>query len=236
MPGEFYRDYITACLDPILEFTFSQQRCVNSWILAQYGITWQEVEGVPELDWLQMLLARGCELDAFAYLVEYEDPDKLLKFVERREVNDDEFRLGTSQFDATAAWVDKLLRKWDLAQLSNDAQFIATFPKSFYVLRSDDYESQTRRYAFQNSYQQVEGRMYDRSDTGRAIADSIYVAGYAPNGQYYTGFTDQLKPMEQRSISSLTSAANSVRGALWAADGILPRYARHYRKQRLGRT
>jgi hypothetical protein len=75
----------------------------NSWILAQYGITRQEVEVVPELDWLQTLLARGYPLDAFAYLFEYEDPEKLLKFVERRDANDDEFRLGTFQFDATAA-------------------------------------------------------------------------------------------------------------------------------------
>jgi hypothetical protein len=43
-----------------------------------------------------MLLARGCPL-------EHEDPEKLLKFIEHREANDDEFRLGTFQFDATAA-------------------------------------------------------------------------------------------------------------------------------------
>jgi hypothetical protein len=47
------------------------------------------LEGVPELDWLRMLLA----LDAFAYLVEYEDPKKLLKFVERRKANDDDFSI-----------------------------------------------------------------------------------------------------------------------------------------------
>jgi hypothetical protein len=80
----------------------------------------QEVEGVPELDWLRMLLADGCPLDAFAHLVEYEESEKLLKFVERRHANEDEFRLGTFQFDATAAWVVNLLRKWDLAQLTND--------------------------------------------------------------------------------------------------------------------
>jgi hypothetical protein len=102
-----------------------------------------------------MFLERGCPQDA-----QYEDPVKLLEFIERREANDDEFRLGTFQFDATAAWVDKLV------QLPNDAQFIATFPKSFHVLRLDDYASQTRRYAFQNSYRQVEERMYDRSDAG----------------------------------------------------------------------
>jgi hypothetical protein len=78
---------------------------VSSWILAQYGLTRQEVEGVPELDCLQMLFARGCPLDAFAYLVEYQDPENLLNFVERREANGDEFRLET------AAWVDKFLRK-----------------------------------------------------------------------------------------------------------------------------
>jgi hypothetical protein len=66
VPGKFYRDYIAACLGPILEFTFAQQRCVNSWILAQYGFTSQEVEGVPDLDWLRTLLSRGCPLDVFA--------------------------------------------------------------------------------------------------------------------------------------------------------------------------
>jgi hypothetical protein len=118
---------------------------VNTWILAQYGLTRQEVEGVPdELDWLQMLLARGCAFDAFAYLVGYEESEKFLKFVERRETNDDEFKLGAFQFDATAAWVDKSLRKLDLAQLPNDARFIATFLKSFHVLRSDDLATQMR--------------------------------------------------------------------------------------------
>jgi hypothetical protein len=70
--GEFYRDYIAAWLGPILEFTFAQQRCVNAWIIAQYGLTRQEVEGVPELDWLRTLLSPGCPLDVFAYLVEHE--------------------------------------------------------------------------------------------------------------------------------------------------------------------
>jgi hypothetical protein len=122
VPGEFYRDYITAWLGPILEFTFAQQRCVNAWIIAQYGLKRQEFEGVPELDWLRTLLSRGCPLDAFAYLVEHEDFEKLLQFVQRRLANDDEFKFGTFQFDATAAWVDKLLRKWDVSQLPNDAQ------------------------------------------------------------------------------------------------------------------
>jgi hypothetical protein len=108
VPGEFYRNYITAWLDHILEFTFSQQRGENSWKLAQYGIMRQEVVRAPELDWLQLLLARGCPLDAFAYPVEYEDSEKLLKFVERREANDDNFRLGTFPFDANSAWVDKV--------------------------------------------------------------------------------------------------------------------------------
>jgi hypothetical protein len=75
VPGEFYRDYIAAWLGPILEFPFAQQRCVNAWITAQYGLTWQEVEGVPELDWLRTLLSRGCPLDAFAYQVEHEDSE-----------------------------------------------------------------------------------------------------------------------------------------------------------------
>jgi hypothetical protein len=60
IPGEFYRDYIAAWLGPILEFTFAQQRCANACITAQYGLTRQKVEGVPELDWLRTLLARGC--------------------------------------------------------------------------------------------------------------------------------------------------------------------------------
>jgi hypothetical protein len=76
VPGEFY--YIAAWLGPILESTFAQQRCVNAWIIAQYGLTRQEVEGVPELDWLRTLLSRGCPLVAFAYLVEHEDSEQLL--------------------------------------------------------------------------------------------------------------------------------------------------------------
>jgi hypothetical protein len=142
-------------LGPILEFTFAQQRCVNAWITGQYGLTRQEVEGVPELDWLRTLLSRGCPLDAFAYLVEHEDSEKLLQLVQRRAANDNEFKFGTFQFDATAAWVDKLLRKWDVFQLLNEARFIATFPNSFHFIRSDNYASQTWRYAFAHSYRVV---------------------------------------------------------------------------------
>jgi hypothetical protein len=69
----------------------------------EYGITRQEVEGVPELDWLRTLLSRGCPLDAFGYLGEYDYPEKLFKFVERRDSNYDEFRLRTFQFDPTSA-------------------------------------------------------------------------------------------------------------------------------------
>jgi hypothetical protein len=83
-----------------------------------------------------------------------------------------------------------LLRKWDASQLPNDAQFIAKFPNSFHFIRSDDYASQTRRYAFANSYRLVKGRAYNQSDAGRLIVDCIYVAGYASNGQYHTGLTD----------------------------------------------
>jgi hypothetical protein len=114
-------------LGPILEFTFAQQRCVNAWITAQYGLTRQEVEGVPELDWLRTLLSRGCPLDAFAYLVEHEDSENLLQLVQRRPANDDEFKFGTFQFDATAAWVDKLLRKWDVSWLPNDVPQLIPF-------------------------------------------------------------------------------------------------------------
>jgi hypothetical protein len=55
--------------------------------------------------------------------------------------------------------------------------------------------------------------MYDRSDARRPIADSIYVAGYVSNGQYYNELTDQRESTEPLSISSRPSAANSVRGA-----------------------
>jgi hypothetical protein len=81
VPGEFYRDYSYSNSEPILEFTFSQQRCLKSWIITQYGHTQQEVEGVPELDWLRTLLVRGCPLDAFAYVVENEDSEKPLKLI-----------------------------------------------------------------------------------------------------------------------------------------------------------
>jgi hypothetical protein len=71
-------------------------------------------------------------------------------------------------------------------RLPNDARFIATFPNSFHFIRSDDYASQTRRYAFVNSYRLADERAYNRSDAARPIVDCIYVAGYASNGQYYT--------------------------------------------------
>jgi hypothetical protein len=108
VPSEFYRDYIAAWLGPILEFTFAQQRCVNAWIIAQYGLTRQEVEGVPELDWLRTLLSRGCPLDVFAHIVEHESIDGLLQLVQRRPANDDEFTVGTFPFDFAASWVDFL--------------------------------------------------------------------------------------------------------------------------------
>jgi hypothetical protein len=51
----------------------------------------------------------------------------------------------------------------------------------------------------------------------------MYVAGYAPNRQYHTGFTDQREPVEQRSISSRPLAADSVRGVdLTALRTLLP--------------
>jgi hypothetical protein len=40
-----------------------------------------------------------------------------------------------------------------------------------------------------------------------------YLAGYAPNGQYYSGLTDQREAVEKRSISARPSAADSVCGA-----------------------
>jgi hypothetical protein len=55
----------------------------------------------------------------------------------------------------------------------------------------------------------VEGRTYDRSDAGRPIVDYIYVAGYANNGQYHTGLTDQREPAEQRSAMQRLSVADS---------------------------
>jgi hypothetical protein len=50
----------------------------------------------------------------------------------------------------------------------------------------------------------------DVHTTGR-IVDCIYVAGYASNGQYYTGLTDQREPAEQRSATQRPSADDSTR-------------------------
>jgi hypothetical protein len=85
----------------------------------------------------------------------------------------------------TAAWVDQVLRKWDVSRLPNDARLIATH------LRRGDTSSRVR----------IEGCAYNRSDAGRPIVDCIYVAGYASNGQYHTGLTDQRGPAEQRSAT-----------------------------------
>jgi hypothetical protein len=121
----------------------------------------------------------------------------------------------------TAAWVDQVLRKWDVSQLPNDARFIATFPNSFLFLRSDDYASQSRRYAFASSYRVIERRAYNRLyrraynriQSGRPIVDCIYVAGYASNGQCHTGLTDQRGPAEQRSATQRPSIDDSTRRA-----------------------
>jgi hypothetical protein len=216
VPGEFYRDYIAAWLGPILEFTFAQQHCVNAWITAKYGLTRQEVEGVPELDWLRTLLSRGCPLDVFAYLVEHESPDLLLQLAQRRPANDDEFKVGSFPFDMAASYVDQMLQKWDVARLPDNARFIATFPNSFHFLRSDVYASQTRRYAFTHSYRVTDERAYvftERSGASRPIVEHLYVAGYADNGQYYTGLTDQREPTEQRSAIQRPSIEDSTRRA-----------------------
>jgi hypothetical protein len=61
-----------------------------------------------------------------------------------------------------------------------------------------------------SSYRVIEGRAYNRSDAGRPIIECVYVAGFASNGQYYTGLTDQREPAEQRSaITHATTASNA---------------------------
>jgi hypothetical protein len=144
----------------LLEFTLSHQRCVNAWIIAQYGLTRQEVEGVPALDWLRTLLSRGCPLDVFAYIAEHERIDELLHLAKRRNAGEDELTVGTFQFEFAAGWVDRMLQDWDAAKMPGDAQFLATLPNSFHVLRSDDYASQTRRHVFPNTYLRTEERAY----------------------------------------------------------------------------
>jgi hypothetical protein len=72
-----------------------------------------------------------------------------------------------------------MLQKWEMARWPNDARILATFPNSFHFIRSDDYASQTRRYAFSNSYRRNDERAYvfgERSDASRPIVASIYVA------------------------------------------------------------
>jgi hypothetical protein len=51
--------------------------------------------------------------------------------------------------------------------------------------------------------------MYDKMDT----AESVFVSGYAPDGQYYTGLPDQREPLEQRSTALNLSAADSAHEA-----------------------
>jgi hypothetical protein len=120
----------------------------------------QEVEGVPELDWLRTLLSRGCPLEVFAYLVEHESPDTLLQLVKRRPANDDEFTVRTFTLDFAASHVDQMLARWERARWPNDARFLATLPNSFHLIRSDDYASQTRRYAFTHFYRKKDERAY----------------------------------------------------------------------------
>jgi hypothetical protein len=138
----------------------------------------------------------------------------LLQLVKRRTANDDEINVGTFPFDFFASWVDQVVQKWDTARLPNDARFIATFPNSFHFLRSDDYASQTRRYAFTHSYRKNDERTYVFSEgASRPIVESIYVAGFDGNGQYHTGLTDQREPTEQRSAIQRPPIEDSARRA-----------------------
>jgi hypothetical protein len=112
--------------------------------------------------------------------------------------------------------VDRLLQQWDVARLPDDARFIATFPNSFHVLRSDDYASQTRRYAFTNSYRKIDERAYvftERSGEARPIVESIYVAGYDGNGWFHAGLTDQRESAEQRFAIHRPSIEDSAQRA-----------------------
>jgi hypothetical protein len=93
-----------------------------------------------------------------------------------------------------------LLRKWDLAQLPKNAQFIATFSKSFHFLRSDDYASKIP------AIRVPELVLARRRTYVPLVAECIYVAGYASNSQYYTGLKDQREPVEQRSTTSIRGA------------------------------
>jgi hypothetical protein len=216
IPGEFYRDYIAAWLGPLLEFTFAHQRCVNAWIIAQYGLTHQEVEGVPELDWLRTLMSRGCPLDVFAYLVEHENPDTLLQLVKRRPASEDELSAGTFSFEFAASHINQMLSRWEMLRWPNGAEIFATLPNSFHFIRSDDYASQTRRYAFPGSYHQNDERAYvfkERSGESRPIVSNIYVAGFDGNGQFQTGLADQRETTEQRSAIRRPLIEGSVQRA-----------------------
>jgi hypothetical protein len=58
VPGEFYWGYIAAWIGPIIEFARAHVRHINSWIVAQYGMTGVEVD----TDWLIYYSPMGIRL------------------------------------------------------------------------------------------------------------------------------------------------------------------------------
>jgi hypothetical protein len=175
IPGEFYREYIAL---PILEFTFSQQRCVNAWIIAQYGLTRQEVEGVSELDWLrtQPVEFRHSPTWSNTRIPRNSSSSSSNAPLTTTSLSSESFNLmrplrGSTNCCENGIWLNcrtmrNLLRRSRIHSILCDLTI-------------------TRRYAFSSSYRQVKGRTYDQSNAGRPIVDCIYVSGYASNGQYY---------------------------------------------------
>jgi hypothetical protein len=99
VPGEFYRDYIAGWIGPILEFARAHVRYVNSWIIAQYGMTRVEVENVMDNDWLNQLLTNGCPFDAIGLIASTASASDLTGFTARH--SSVTHRNGSFQYDRT---------------------------------------------------------------------------------------------------------------------------------------
>jgi hypothetical protein len=178
--GEFYWDYKAAWIGPFLEFARAHVRHINSWIIAQYGMTRVEVANVINNDWLHQLLIICCSFDAISLIASTASESDLAGFTARR--SDETHRFGSLKYDTTVQKLNTIIRRWDLVQLPEDATCLATLPRSFHAICDVENNRNTRRYAFHESYCM---HPYDAEQPEVPVVRQIQVVGYTPQSDVF---------------------------------------------------
>jgi hypothetical protein len=60
--------------------------------------------------------------------------------------SDKTHRFGSFQYDRTVQKLDAIIRRWDSAQLPEDATFLATLLRGFHAIRDVENNRNARRY------------------------------------------------------------------------------------------